>query len=150
MKKIMKNNKGFTLVELIIVIAIIAILAAVLAPQYIRYVEQSRVASDIATAKSIESAINTLVADGTLNDGNDVTITTTAAGAAVTIAGTVADEDAAIEIMTGDTTPTFSSDVAIDSENLIFDIAITSGELAVTPNYQYETLWEAGTAYEAP
>jgi type IV pilus assembly protein PilA len=33
-----KNNKGFTLVELIIVIAIIAVLAAVIAPQYIKYV----------------------------------------------------------------------------------------------------------------
>jgi type IV pilus assembly protein PilA len=40
------DNKGFTLVELIIVIAIIAVLAAVLAPQYIKYVEKSRWSTD--------------------------------------------------------------------------------------------------------
>ena len=37
-----KHNKGFSLVELIIVIAIMAILVAVLAPQYIKYVAKSR------------------------------------------------------------------------------------------------------------
>ena len=38
MKKENMNNKGFSLVELIIVIAIMAILIVVLAPQYLKYV----------------------------------------------------------------------------------------------------------------
>lgn len=42
----MKNNKGFTLVELIVVIAILGVLMAVLVPQYIQYVEKSRVGVD--------------------------------------------------------------------------------------------------------
>lgn len=44
--KFRKANKGFTLVELIIVIAVMAVLTVVVAPQYLKYVESSRVATD--------------------------------------------------------------------------------------------------------
>lgn len=37
-----KNNKGFSLIELIVVVAIMAVLVAVLAPAYLRYVEKAR------------------------------------------------------------------------------------------------------------
>ena len=40
------RNKGFSLVELIIVIAIMAVLTTILAPQLLRYVERSREAKD--------------------------------------------------------------------------------------------------------
>lgn len=40
------TNKGFSLVELIIVVAIMAVLIGVLAPQYLRYVEKSRLQKD--------------------------------------------------------------------------------------------------------
>ena len=60
------NNKGFSLVELIIVIAIMAILVGVLAPQFIKYVEQSRRSNDIQTATEIREAILADIADGVL------------------------------------------------------------------------------------
>lgn len=41
MKK-QKNNKGFSLIELIVVVAIMAVLVGVLAPAYLRYVEKAR------------------------------------------------------------------------------------------------------------
>ena len=58
-----KNNKGFTLIELIVVIAIIAVLAAILAPQYLRYVEKSRVSADQSTANELVNVVKTACAD---------------------------------------------------------------------------------------
>ena len=42
-----KNNKGFSLVELIVVIAVMAVLVVVLAPSYLRYVDKARLQKDI-------------------------------------------------------------------------------------------------------
>lgn len=58
-----KNNKGFSLVELIVVIAIMAVLVGVLAPQLIKYVEKSREATDIQNCDSIVTALKSYYAD---------------------------------------------------------------------------------------
>ncbi len=63
MKKESMNNKGFSLVELIIVIAIMAILIVVLAPQYLKYVERSRNSTDLQNARTMMTAIETYAAD---------------------------------------------------------------------------------------
>lgn len=52
------RNKGFSLVELIIVIAILAILVGVMAPMLIRYIEKSNVSSDIQLCDTIKEAVN--------------------------------------------------------------------------------------------
>ena len=59
----MKNNKGFSLVELIIVIAIMAILVGVMAPQLIKYIEKTNVSSDTQLADSVKTAITTAMMD---------------------------------------------------------------------------------------
>lgn len=63
MKETKMNNKGFSLVELIIVIAIMAILIVVLAPQYLKYVERSRNSTDLQNATTIKTAVETYAAD---------------------------------------------------------------------------------------
>ena len=62
-----KNNKGFSLVELIVVIAIMIVLVAVLAPVFTKYVEQSRRATDVQNANSIAEAVLVDAADGTID-----------------------------------------------------------------------------------
>lgn len=57
------NNKGFSLVELIIVMAIMAVLIGVLAPQYLRYVERSRVSVDTDLASGLHTAMTTAMLD---------------------------------------------------------------------------------------
>ena len=71
------NNKGFSLIELIVVIAIMAILVGVLAPQFIQYIESSKQSTDIQSASAIRSAIEAGVADGTITADVKVEVTST-------------------------------------------------------------------------
>ncbi len=74
MKKM--NNKGFSLVELIIVIAIMAILAGAIAPALIRYIDKSRKSNDVSACKTIKTAVETAMA----NEKTYELLTATASG----------------------------------------------------------------------
>lgn len=56
MKKM--NNKGFSLVELIVVVLIMAIIAVALAPQVMKWVENSRKSTDIENYNALVEAAN--------------------------------------------------------------------------------------------
>ncbi|MST57189.1 type II secretion system protein [Waltera intestinalis] len=73
------TNKGFSLVELIIVIAIMAVLIGVLAPQYLKYVERSRESADLTNYQEILSALQIYAADPsvTATPGSDEKVTVT-------------------------------------------------------------------------
>ena len=74
-----RDNKGFSLIELIVVIAIMVGLTAILAPQLLRYVEQSRVARDAVTVDETYRAIQIALADETTYNavGTSETVTYT-------------------------------------------------------------------------
>ena len=76
-----KNNKGFTLVELIVVLVILAILAAILVPTLLGYIDRARSEKDFSTAQTVrvaaQAAIDRAYGDGKFADGTSPSGTNT-------------------------------------------------------------------------
>lgn len=66
-----KNQKGFTLIELMIVVAIIAILAAIAIPQYQNYVARSQISRAVGEVSALKTAVEDCLANGA--DPSDAT-----------------------------------------------------------------------------
>lgn len=62
-KLIKKDQKGFTLVEVIVVLVILAIMAAVLIPSLIGYIDKSRQNTVVSETRSIVTAVQTLASE---------------------------------------------------------------------------------------
>lgn len=67
MKKMNRENKGFTLAELLIVVAIIAVLVAISIPIFTAQLEKAREATDLANIRAAyaQQSANLLTGDGT-------------------------------------------------------------------------------------
>lgn len=88
MKRTKKNNKGFSLVELIVVVLIMAIIAVALAPQVMKWVNESRKSADASTYDSVVAAAQDALADENVwnkvtAETNDITIEITDSGCTV-------------------------------------------------------------------
>ena len=73
MFKALHNKKGFTLIELMIVVAIIGILAAIAIPQYIKYVKRSRTSEALDHSKMLYHALADWYANPDLGNGSFAT-----------------------------------------------------------------------------
>ena len=90
MKKM--NNKGFSLIELIIVIAIMAVLVAIIAPNLTKYLGKSKQQTDKTNLEEIRKQVKNCISEATTDDisiqatdGTAATYTITSTGSAVTV-----------------------------------------------------------------
>lgn len=73
------KKKGFTLIELIVVIAVLGILAAIAIPRLTGFQDSAKKKSDIATAKTLATATATLIADQKITHTTSKTLTVNSA-----------------------------------------------------------------------
>ena len=132
MKKM--NNKGFSLVELIIVIAIMAVLMGVLAPQLLKYVEDSRVQTDLSAMAEVENATKIALSVEEIYN---------AAGDTVTVDITNGSQpSSSLDVLTEELAKTFPEPIELTSKTLkdatgtvtcTFDA--TAGTFTITNNF---------------
>jgi len=112
MQKSKFNNSGFSLIELIVVIAIMAILVGAMAPRVTKYIESAKRASDVQALGTVFTAVQTTLIEAETSD----TITVATAGTyqvtgtgSVACGGNTSFDTAVKSLMTGNTYPTLTS-----------------------------------------
>ena len=121
----LNDNKGFSLVELIVVIAIMVILIAILVPNITGYINKSRDVSKSATAKSIYDAAyayqTELIGQNKIGDSKTVG----------TIEGALKDDDSIYKIdLSGEQTLSTGSTPGGD-EDFALDVDSSTGKIYV-------------------
>ena len=70
----MRQNLGFTLIELMIVVAIIGVISAIAIPIYQNYIAKSQIASAVSELNGARSQYELIVNDGSASNTSDFTV----------------------------------------------------------------------------
>ena len=120
----LKNEKGFTLIEIIAVLVILGILAAVAVPKYISMMDQSRISAAAGAVAEVKARANGYYADQTLAGG-------AAPSAAAVLASVTATPDVGSDFTVGAT--------ASGSNILINVTAVQGNPVAVSGTWIFPT-----------
>jgi type IV pilus assembly protein PilA len=111
-KQILKNKNGFTLIEIMVVIAIIGILAALAVPKYQDYIAKTRIAEGLSLAAAAKLAVTEVYSGKGAADMSDAT--------QETFKSTTTNSVKEVKIeKTGAITVIYQSSVAPDGANVL-------------------------------
>lgn len=129
----MKKQSGFTLIELMIVVAIIGILAAIAIPAYQDYTIRAQVTEGLTLAASAKTAVAE-----TFSDTGAAPATRVLAGMTATAADTSGNYVTSVDVLNGAITITYGNAA---------NAAVAGQTLALTPyeSADLSVVWQCGT-----